>query len=202
MRIMAIVAGLGTLALTGCEEFAFQEIDPDVTAFTALQDETLALRDEVEFLTVATASEIPITGSATYDGTALIALDSIVDGSELIGDAVITADFANDTVSGGMSDFYGTINGGDVTAFAGELFIGKSEIDTSGGDQITAKLDGALQGGSNTLNVNATLNGNFLTDNIITNEPPEAMSLESSAASILTLNGVETAGGIEVIAVD
>jgi hypothetical protein len=196
------VAGLA--ALTGCEEFTFT--DPATTedeAYLALQAETLALRDATEFLTVTDAVDLPNTGSATYEGTALIALDAPTGGvaSELIGDASIVADFEAATVSGQADGFYGTVNGGDVAAFEGTIFVSQGTIDSSnvGNDQITADVNGTLSGGGDTLVVDGAVAGNFLGDPLLLNEAPEALSLATDDTTTFRLNGEDVTGGMEVI---
>jgi uncharacterized protein (DUF2345 family) len=198
----AILLALVTVA--ACEEFSFS--DPATTedeAYLALQAETLALRDATEFLAVTDAVDLPNTGSATYEGTALIALDAPAGGvaSELIGDASIVADFEAATVSGQADGFYGTVNGGDVAAFEGTIFVSQGAIDSSnvGNDQIAADVNGTLSGGGDTLVVDGAVAGNFLGDPLLLNEAPEALSLATDDATTFRLNGEDVTGGMEVI---
>lgn len=196
------VAGLAALA--GCEEFSFS--DPATTeeeAYLALQAETLALRDATEFLAVTDAVDLPVSGSATYEGTALIALDAPTGGaaSELIGDASIVADFEAATVTGQADGFHGTVNGGDVAAFEGTVFLSQGAIDSSnvGNDQIAADVNGTLSGGGDTLVVDGAVAGNFLGDPLLLNEAPEALSLATDDATTFRLNGADVTGGMEII---
>jgi hypothetical protein len=196
------VAGLA--ALTGCEEFSFTDsTTTEDEAYLALQAETLALRDATEFLSVTDAVDLPTTGSATYEGTALIAMDAPTGGvaSELIGDASIVADFEAATVSGQADGFYGTVNGGDVAAFEGTIFVSQGTIDSSnvGNDQIAADVNGTLSGGGDTLVVDGAVAGNFLGDPLLLNEAPEALSLATDDTTTFRLNGEDVTGGIEVI---
>lgn len=196
------VAGLAVLA--GCEEFSFS--DPATTeeeAYLALQAETLALRDTTELLAVTDAVDLPVSGSATYEGTALIALDATSGGaaSELIGDASIVADFEAATISGQADGFYGTVDGGDVAAFEGTIFVSQGTIDSSnsGADQIAADVNGTLSGGGDTLVVDGAVAGNFLGDPLLLNEAPEAVALGTDDATTFRLNGEGVTGGMEVI---
>lgn len=196
-KLMMTAAALAVLALAGCDEFVI--VDDPTDDYLALQDETRSLRTAIAGLPVTEAIDIPLSGSATYDGTALIALSTAAVGSELIGDAIITADFAADTIGGSMGGFYGTIAGGPVTAFDGEIVISKGLIDVIPEHDMTGKIDGTLSGGVNELVVNATLEGNFLGDPGFLNEAPEAVQLNSTPESIFTLNGGVVAGEMEVI---
>jgi hypothetical protein len=196
---VALVAGVA-----GCDEFTFD--DPPTTdeeAYLALQAETVALRDETGLLSVTDAVDLPTTGTAQYDGTALIALDAPTGGtaSELIGTAAIIADFANATVSGQADGFYGSVDGGEVTAFAGQIFLSQGAIDASGtGDQIGADVNGTLQGGGDTVVLGGQVAGNFLGDPLLLNEPPAAMVLATDDAATFTLNGAAATGGMEIVA--
>lgn len=195
------VLGLGLLAgFAGCDEFAFD--DPPSAAeqaYLALQDETLALGETIAGLDVTPAADLPVTGSATYSGTARIALDPLAggEGSDLIGQVQITADFETASLSGQADGFHGSIDGGDVTAFDGQLFLSQGEIDASGGgDQIGANLNGTLSGGGDTLVVDGGVTGNFL------GEAPDALLLEAAEGTAFSLNGDSVSGGIQIIGLD
>jgi len=200
--------GLAILAMaTGCDEFAFD--DPPTTdeqAYLALQQETQALQDATGDLAVTPVADLPVVGSATYEGTARIALDPPAGGtgSELIGEASITADFETATLTGQADGFYGTVNGGDVTSFDGTLFLSEGAIDASGagGDQIGASLNGTLSGGGDTLVVDGGVTGNFLGDPLLLNEPPAALLLETTDDTGIRLNGDIVTGGVQIIGLD
>ncbi len=195
-KVGMIGAALAVLGLAACEEFTV--VDTPTSRYLALQDETRALRSSIDGLPVTRAIDIPLSGTARYDGTALIALDTPVP-SELIGDAAIVADFARDTVSGRMEGFHGTVSGGRVTVFDGALDISKGVIDVTPEHDITAKVDGTLSGGSSTLVVDATLEGNFLGNPTFFDRTPPAVQLNANDRSNFTLNGNAVAGGMEVI---
>jgi hypothetical protein len=200
--------GLAILAMaTGCDEFAFD--DPPTTdeqAYLALQQETLALQDATGNLDVTPVADLPVVGSATYEGTARIALDPLAGGtgSELIGEASITADFETATLTGQADGLYGTVNGGEVTSFDGTLFLSEGAIDAGGegGDQIGANLNGTLSGGGDTLVVDGGVTGNFLGDPLLLNEPPGALLLETTDDTGIRLNGDTVTGGVQIIGLD
>ena len=208
VTMMRGALGLAILAgSAGCDQFAFD--DPPTTdeqAFLALQQETLALQDATGNLDVTPVADLPVVGSATYEGTARIALDPLAGGtgSELIGEASITADFETATLTGQADGFYGTVNGGEVTSFGGTLFLSEGAIDASraGGDQIGANLNGTLSGGGNTLVVNGGITGNFLGDPPLLNELPEALLLETTDETGIRLNGDTVTGGVQIIGMD
>ncbi len=148
--------------------------------------------------------DLPVEGSASYSGTARIGLDPLGGGpaSDLIGDVEITVEFADTTLSGRAENFYGTIEGGEVTAFEGQLFLSQGVIDPDAtGDLIGANLNGTLSGGGDTLVIDGGVSGNFLGDPSGMNVPPEAILLGSTENTGFTLNGDEVTGGLDIIGV-
>ncbi len=200
MRKMAIGAGLAILTLTGCEEFTFtEETTTAEDSYLALQDDTTAIRSQLDLLDTTDIASLPLTGTATYDGTALIALTTPTRDSELIGNASITADFATDILSGQMGGFYGSIDDGEVEAFDGNITISKGLIDRTDTTVIDAKVDGTLVGSTDVLDVNATLNGNFLGEPTFLDEAPDGIELSATDTSVFTLNGDVVTGGMDVV---
>lgn len=189
------LTGLALIAVAGCEPFAFDDLSAEEQAYSALQDETASIAAELEPLSATPVANIPITGSATYAGTALIAFDTPVRDSELIGTADITARFGPgaDTVSGTLDGFYGTINGGAVDEFDGAITLRGGEIDRTDTTVIAVAADGTLSNEDNSLNVQTDLDGNFLGLN------PLGVTLVSNDDSVFRLDGTAVDGDMEVI---
>ncbi len=190
MRLVAFGAALAVTGLAACEPFEFNDLTTEDAAFTALQDETALIAEELESYAVTPVANIPVTGSAAYSGTALIALDTPDRASELIGTATLVAEFGTgaDTLTGTLDGFYGTINGGDVDSFDGEIDLTSGRIDRTDTTVIAAAADGTLRSDTDTLNVGADLDGNFL------GLTPEGLSLVSNDDSVFRLNGSTVSG--------
>jgi hypothetical protein len=195
MRFAVIGAGMAVLAVSGCESFEFDSRTAEEQAYADLQDESAMIAAELDLLSVTPVANIPVSGSATYDGTALIALATPARPSELIGTATLTARFGPgaDTISGTIDGFYGTINGGAVDAFDGEIRLTGGNIDRTDSTVLAVSANGILSNDDNSLNVGADLDGNFrgLT--------PRGVVLESDDDSVFRLNGPAVSGDMEVI---
>jgi hypothetical protein len=189
--------GVALIALAGCEPFAFDDLSAEDQAFSALQDETTSIAAQLAPLSATPVANIPVTGSATYAGTALIAFDTPVRASELIGTADITARFGPgaDTISGTLDGFYGTIDGGAVDEYDGAIQLTSGEIDRTDTTVIAVTADGILTNGDQTLNVGADLDGNFRGLN------PLGISLVSNDDSVFRLDGATVDADMEVIGI-
>jgi hypothetical protein len=200
MRIgLLAAAGLMAVTLTGCEEFSFDTRTPQEQAFIDLQDETLAIRSELDTLDPTSYANLPVSGQATYDGTAVVALDTSVP-TELIGVASVTANFATDRITGNMTGFVGAIDGGEVVDYDGNLTISNGIIAVRSSDYVDVRVDGALVAGDDVLDVNAELNGNFYGTTGGGALPPPGLDMSATEDSVFTLNGAEVGGGMQVSA--
>jgi hypothetical protein len=118
-------------------------------------DDADALLVKLETLPDTLPSEMPFSGSATYDGQSVI---SYCDDCDLtLGRATIVANFANGTISGQLDQFvdesWGDMNGSLILS-NGQIFEASISVDVSGqltgtfnGDPIDAEYFATLSGG-------------------------------------------------------
>ena len=198
-RTMAGLALICT-ALAGCEEFAFNETTPEEQAFLDLQDQTLAIRGELEDLSETTYTDLPTSGGAEYVGTAVINLETPAT-SELLGDASIAVNFATDRVTGALSGFHGTVDGGSVVAYDGTIVLSNGVIAARDSSYIDAQANGTLTHGDQDIDVGAVLNGGLYGETSAGLIPPVGIDLNSAEGSVFTLDGADVGGSLEIVGI-
>lgn len=133
--------------------------------YTALYNETQALRSRYPAGSgVSTATQLPNSGRAVYQGTAVIRVPT-ADNLSLLGDATVLANFTDDRISGSLGNFnsvQGTAN--RATAWDGTISLSSNAnqgINVSRPNYIRADTVGTLYQGGNVLSVNGVVDGNF-----------------------------------------
>jgi hypothetical protein len=170
----------------------------DIEAFNALAAQNNALLAEYAGATPVGSAQLRSSGTAEYNGTMAIAVDTI-GLTRVVGDAEVDVTFGpgdTGTVLGTYDNFYGFVSGGTTTAWTGSLFS-VGGIDRSSppeGRLIDSSISGTIVSGDSAHNifVSGPLRGNFL------NAPgtaftPEAVQLESRAGTIIRLDGLNYA---------
>jgi len=195
MNRLVALALFAPLALSACDVALTQ----DETAYDTLSAETTRLRAAYAGVPVTTAVQMPLFGNATYDGTAVMTLDTPTR-SSLIGEAAVIANFSTDRVFGTFDNFVGSLNGAPVQTFAGLLTTTNGEIDVSQSNFIQADMGGVLTGGGNVIGVDGAIIGNFLGPRA----PfvPAALEAKATNTTDFTVNGLNFVGGMSIIAED
>lgn len=195
MTRLVLIALLAPLAISACDT----ALTPEDIAYGELSDETDGLRAQFAGVPATTAVQLPLFGSATYDGTAVVTLNTPVR-SLLAGDAQVEANFAIDRVFGTFDNFVGSLNGAPVRSFDGLLTTTSGEIDVTEANFIQADFGGVLTGGGNVIGVDGALAGNFLGPRA----PffPAGLQVKATNTTDFTLNGFDVSGGMLVIAAD
>ncbi len=206
MTVSAIRAGflvpMALLAVAACST----ESDSVPSAFSLWDDRTLdyttyqSLRADQE--TVVAPADLPLTGSATYTGYALVTLDDVAVQASVIGVGDVTAEFADGTIAGQFDDFVGLLDpkggvlDGDVDSyFDGTLLITDGQIGSTGPGAVTAGISGTLTGGGVQVGVDAELTGDFY-DSLQNGDAPDSLSASDTVGSEFTYNGTAVSGGI------
>lgn len=179
--------------LSACDSLLLTE---EEQMFQDLADETTALREEFRGVPVTPAAAIPLTGTADYAGTAVINIATPGTVTELIGDAAITADFRNDTVTGRLDGFYGAVADDEVRAWTGGVNLSNGTIDVARTNDIAADILGVLRDGSHVVTVDGGIAGNFL------GTTPRAVEAKATSGTEYTVDGVVRSGGISILAAE
>lgn len=181
-KFVSISLGLALLSACGTAG------DPDTGSFNALADEYNALAAEYGGTGLVGAAALPLAGTATYDGAMRIRVDTPAR-TEVLGEARIGVNFANDTVAANFGNFYGLANGGPVGPWTETLPVqstGVIDVSQAGGQFIQTNLTGTLR--SETGNVLALgalqLDGSFRDTAPSRFSAPDALVLLTGPGSI------------------
>ena len=182
------------LALAGCGSTETISAGND---FRDRIDANADLASEVAGLPTATAAEVPVTGSATYDGYATVVIDTDVAETSLVGDATLVADFAGDTIEGTLDDFVGTVDGGAIRDYDDSLAVSDGDLRVATAAGFGADVNGVLEGGGDTIGVDGSIFGNLRSS---PTRDVAALSAISAGGTDFTVNGTEYGGLLTIVA--
>ncbi|MBL4811895.1 MAG: transferrin-binding protein-like solute binding protein [Rhodobacteraceae bacterium] len=190
LSVCALVAGCG-----GRVETAIDNLER--------AEEANAMLTSALLLEETAPEDMPVSGSAVYNGYALIVtaeagspvtVDDFGDENGILGDVQITANFGTGTVDGEMTNFISQSDaiGGD--AYTGQISI-MGAIDSVEQNLFEADMRGALTDpNGDTLNINGDLYGAFVGADAGT---IAAASLEDE--NISNINGTESVSAVVII---
>lgn len=166
-------------------------VDPRLARLDAYDAQwTRVLGDPVAGLPgiAPTTGDLPTTGAATFSGFATVS----VEGPQplvLVGDTRLEVDFGAGASSGVMSGFFGTVPGGGVQDFAGEIAVTNGQV----AHDLQLGYSGALSGSGQQIAVSGRLTGAFLGD------PVRALSVADLDPTVVQ-NGVARTGTVVLVA--
>jgi hypothetical protein len=191
MDMRWIWAGVATLGLGACDEVTVV----DELSYAELAAENAAMVRRVTDLPVTAAADLPVTGSATYEGYA--ALDMQTErATAMVGEVEITADFDDATLSGTMDEFQGRVNGSAEQELEGELTLSDGDIGIGTPSGFTVEVEGELEANNgDVLAVDGTVLGSFRGE-----DGPDALLAVAVGGTDFTLNGTESEGDLAIVA--
>jgi hypothetical protein len=192
-RTTAII-GLALGALAGCSTTT--EFGDEVTRYNDAAMAYNALRDDVQAMPLSTAIDMPTVGSATYEGQAVVRVDAT--GTALVGDARISADFSDATLTGNLNNFTGTLDGSNYGDVNGSIAIKDGEIGVASASGLTGDIKGALSNGDDQLSINGAIVGNFRSDGAIN---AAGLTARDTWDTDFILNGVAQDGDLGIVAI-
>jgi len=190
----AVVIGLAIVALAGCSTTT--EFGDEVTRYNDAAMAYKALREDVQAMPLSTVIDMPTVGSATYEGQAVVRVDAT--GTALIGDARISADFSDATLTGNLSNFTGTLDGSNYGDVNGSIAIKEGEIGVASASGLTGDIKGLLSNGDDQLSINGGIAGNFRSDGEIN---AAGLTARDTWDTDFILNGVAQDGDLGIVAV-
>ncbi len=115
-------------------------------------------------LPITSEASLPTSGSATYEGQAGIVLDNPVGlDLALVGDASVTADFGQGTISGEATDFLGTDETGlSMDDYDGSLSLSGGQIGVAGASDAMGQLSGTLTSDDHVVAIDTQVQGGFV----------------------------------------
>lgn len=120
------------------------------------------------------ATTIQTTGSATFTGVAAVNSGTTTDAINLLGDAEIVVNFANDEFTGTLDAFFGT-EGDRLDLYTGQIDVTDGVVGPNGPRaNIGARYSGTLTGNGSTLAFDGIIFGN------LQNDPLSATQLSSN----------------------
>ena len=164
MRMTLVGTMVAAAWLAGCES---SDEASDLDDLRDRSDDNIALLDRIEDMSPSAAADVPLSGTATYEGFAGILLETPGSNTALIGDAEITADFATDEMEGRLDNFEGRVQGGGVQDFDGEITLSDGDIAVVTGSDFRANAGGVLTGGGDVIGVDGSIVGAFFNDDVV-----------------------------------
>lgn len=179
VRVWVLVGGIGVMGLAGCGGGADY-----AEAYAARSDANNAMLDRLDARFNTAFDGMPTAGSATYTGYAVIKhSDGVSDDAQFLGDASVTADFANGTVEGQASNFGGWHNNSAVGSYSGSVVLSGGVIGINRPNDLGAYFSGTLVRGADTIVIDGGMIGDFKGTPII------GAITEIDADSTMTING-------------
>lgn len=113
---------------------------------------------------------MPSSGTADFVGILYVLSTTPGSNTELYGQADLTANFSSSTMSGSLTDFFGTDRTGAEDAYTGSLavsggVIGKPALDRQ--NDFAFDYDGTLTGNGESIALSGTVDGKFKADPIL-----------------------------------
>ncbi|WP_394152688.1 hypothetical protein [Loktanella salsilacus] len=121
-----------------------------------------ATADRIDLLTDTVPRNIPSSGTSTFAGPALLSVEGFTNSYAMTGDSRLTINFANDDMSGGVTNFRGVDETGRGVNVAGQIAFTDGLVgsdDTSG--LFAVDFNGNLTAGSDRIALDGIAIGNF-----------------------------------------
>ncbi|EYD77678.1 hypothetical protein Rumeso_00844 [Rubellimicrobium mesophilum DSM 19309] len=186
------------MGLAGCETQSHMEAAGNAAAkalFDEAHESNGVLTERVLDMPVTDVADLPTTGAAVYDGYAGLGMGTTRN-TALVGEASLTADFRQGTVTGTLDNFVGQVDGGSYKAFDGSLDVRRGHVGGAAGNGFAADVSGELSRGVDHVVVDGGLIGDFHSRG-----GDEAVALRgmTTPETVFTLNGTDYAGGMTVV---
>jgi len=196
MRFTAVSAALSVIALGACDSGT--TVTDGTPSYATQAAAYNAMLDDVRAMPVTTSATMRNTGGATYDGYATVLVDTPTQ-TAVVGDAVLTADFADGSLTGNLSNFVGSVNGAGEEDFAGAIGLKDGVIGATTASSLTADMKGTLTGNDtgNTVTVIGGVQGEFHDDGGVN---AAGLAALETADTDFIVNGTGRDGDVGIVA--
>jgi hypothetical protein len=122
----------GLLALTACSETTAPVAPDPFDDFLLASNTAMALVDEVQALSNTAFTDIPVSGAVSFQGFGGLVIENSseteADDIFVVGDARLTADFDDNTMTGSVTNLLAAeFAGSELLDISGEIAIGGTE---------------------------------------------------------------------------
>ena len=178
----------------------FSNIPPGVASRATLYNDAtadLAARHNTAFVGPDVIEGIPDSGEVDFLGLLYVNADTPGNATELYGQANLTANFSSSTMSGTLTDFFGTDRTGAEDAYSGTLAVTNGAIGKPALAQVNDfafDYGGTLTGNGESVALSGTIDGKFKAD-------PMRGLLGSDGSPTLQIDGDPFAAEVNLTAV-
>jgi hypothetical protein len=169
-----------------------------VQSASEIANDTQDILDRVGVLSISPNANIPTSGTAVFSGT----LAGVVflptepgDPATFLGNADVTTNFFNNTLSGTARNFVGVSGGADsdLVGYSGTVVISGGDFGGADRSAVTGNVSGTLSSQDDVIAINGPIAGVFLGDDA------EALRMISSTTGVIDVNGTAAVGGLELV---
>lgn len=179
------MAGASAVGLMACSNGGTSSGDIPADDALVRIEEFAAMTERLEDRFNSEFTEIPTSGSATYEGFAGIDVGTGAEQIALLGDASMDLDFTNDRMSGEITNVIGQ-QGGDFGNYSGQIDLENGALRSGRPNRITFDYGGRLNGQGNVIELDGTGEGVFK------GTPIRGILAQSDSGDTANLNGTDT----------
>ena len=185
-------------------------VAPTRNALNGRIDKALTLQDSLSTLSQTTNANLPISGSSTFAGSALMAIDRGTTSYSMVGNSRLNVNFKTQTMTGAITNVEGRRADNTTFAAPGKITYGNAAFGDAGqAGLFTVDYAGNLKVDNDTISMSGKALGAFKGNRSGTAIPPQgiqavdgttgtAITKETGARMTAKLNGAPAAGQIAI----
>jgi hypothetical protein len=162
MKLVMSAIALASLAACGGAGTDLSPQVPTLSQFETSVRSFGATADNIDSMTDTVPRNIPSTGTSTFSGPALLSVDGFTNSYAMTGDSRLTVNFANDDMSGGVTNFRGVDENGRGVNVGGQIAFTDGLVGSDGTSGLFAvDFNGNLTAGSDRMALDGIAIGYF-----------------------------------------
>ena len=183
-------------------------VAPTRNALKGRIDQAVALQNSLSTLSQTTNANLPISGSSTFAGSALMTIDRGTTSYSMVGDSRLNVDFKTQTMTGAITNVEGQRANNTTFAAPGKITYGNATFGDAGKASVfTVDYAGNLKVDNNDISMSGKALGAFYGNRSGTAIPPQGIqAVDGTTGTDITkgtgarmtakLNGAPAAGQI------